>query len=124
MERLARKVFIKVPCETVAERIHTGELKHHFQCEGVVIWGADDIASVEERSTLYRNGPAFVIHQEDGRMTIHYKGEKLLKEDVAAAYHANYTPGTLPLPDEPKWAAALEFVSKYQHESQQIIAGG
>lgn len=44
-ERLARKVYLKAPAETLTEAISTGEIKQHFLAHGSVLW-AGDVATV------------------------------------------------------------------------------
>ncbi len=41
-EELAHRIEIKVPCETITEPIPSGEIKHHFLCDGYVHWKPDD----------------------------------------------------------------------------------
>ena len=45
-ETLAHRVQISVPCETITEAIATGEIKHHFLCDGQVQWGPEHVATV------------------------------------------------------------------------------
>ncbi len=45
-ETLAHRVEIAIPCETVTEPIASGEIKHHFLCDGRVEWQAGSIARV------------------------------------------------------------------------------
>lgn len=46
VERLAHKVNVLIPCETITEPIATGEIKHHFLCYGKVFWEENHIARV------------------------------------------------------------------------------
>jgi hypothetical protein len=45
-ERLAHQVDIYAFTTTITEPIATGEIKHHFLCEGCVVWKDGDIALV------------------------------------------------------------------------------
>jgi hypothetical protein len=45
-EALAHRVQILVPCETLTEPLATGEIKHHFLCDGRVEWQPGCVASV------------------------------------------------------------------------------
>ncbi len=45
-ERLAHKVVMMIPCETVTEPIVSGEIKDHFLCFGAVDWQSGDVARI------------------------------------------------------------------------------
>jgi hypothetical protein len=45
-ERLAHRVDIYVHATTITESIASGEIKHHFLCEGHVLWKEGDVAVV------------------------------------------------------------------------------
>lgn len=66
VERLAHKVSIQVPCETITEAIATGEIKHHFLCSGEVKWDEDFGAAIVPEKIVPEG--KVVIRNKDGKI--------------------------------------------------------
>ncbi len=54
VEKLANKVKVEVPCETICEDVG-GTEKYHFLCHGAVSWGENETAIIHENSDSNAN---------------------------------------------------------------------